>query len=63
MENNVKKARREINKNNKIIENYNNIIGEQRQEIISILSNFNKLDNEMTDYLNLIEKNIKKRED
>ena len=63
MENNVKKARRETNKNNKIIENYNNIIGEQRQEIISILSNFNKLDNEMTDYLNLIEKNIKKRED
>ena len=63
MENNVKKIRREKNKNNKIIENYNNIIGEQRQEIISILSNFNKLDNEMTDYLNLIEKNIKKRED
>ena len=32
MENNVKKIRREKNKNNKIIENYNNIIGEQRQE-------------------------------
>ena len=32
MENNLKKIRREKNKNNKIIENYNNIIGEQRQE-------------------------------
>ena len=63
MEKMIRRGRRQINQNNKIIENYNNIIGDQRQEIITILSNFNKLDNEVTDYLNLVEKNLKERED
>ena len=59
----IRKARRQINRNNKIIDNYNNIIGDQRQEIITLLSNCNKFDNEVTDYLNLVEKNIKERDD